>query len=94
MKGFPKVLNSKQDYFNCLPAYPNETKEALKALLDNRFSWFDVAVLADGVSGITDSTHRVIGDSEKIQQELREDENALIFKLGFTVQEVEGLLNA
>nr|DAX39339.1 MAG TPA: hypothetical protein [Caudoviricetes sp.] len=94
MRGFPKHLNSKQDYLNCLQDYPAETKAALKQLLNNRFMWFDTAILDESQEGITDETHRVIeSDDVKIQQELKEDSNARLFRLGFTVAEVEELAN-
>lgn len=92
MRGFPKFLNTKQDYLNCMTEFPQETKKSLQTLLDGCFSWFDTAVIE--TDGVTDDTHRVVNtDDEKIQQELREDPNARIFKLGFTVAEVEELLN-
>ena len=34
MRGFPKYLNTKQDYLNCLTDYPKETKAALQELLE------------------------------------------------------------
>lgn len=89
MRGLPKFFNTKQDYLNCLAIeeLKEATKKELQKLIDNRFSWFDVAVI-DGV-GIEDETHRVVED---MQQELREDPNARIFQIGFTVQEIEELL--
>ena len=40
-----------------------------------------------------DDTHRVTGEEpERLQQELVEDENAKIFRIGFTVAEVEEIL--
>lgn len=94
MRGFPKFLNSKQDYLNCLTNFQEETKKELQMLLDSRFSWFDVAIIED--EGLTDNTHRVIADDEgvKTQQILREDPNARIFMLDFAVEEVEELINA
>lgn len=90
MRGLPKFFNTKQDYFNCLAEWTEETKTELKRLLDSRFSWFDVKVLEDGSTGLNDDTHRVI---DNMQQELKEDPNARIFQLGFTVEEIEELLN-
>lgn len=90
MRGFPKFLNTKQDYLNCLPDWKEPTQEELKKLLKNRFSWFDTAVLDDVSEGLNNETHRVVGN---MQQELKEDPNARIFQLGFTVAEVEELLN-
>lgn len=92
MRGFPKYLNTKQDYLNCLKDYPQETKVKLQDLLDTRFVWQDTAIIEIG--GIMDETHRVIDteDGEKIQQEYVEDERAELFRLGFTVKEVEELV--
>jgi len=92
MRNFPKHLNSKQDFMNCLNDYPAETKAELQTLLDNRFVWVDTAIIEN--EGITDETHRVLTDEDgtKTQQELIEDTHARIFRLGFTVEEVEGLL--
>ena len=75
-------LNTKQDYLNYLTVDSEETKKALQLLLDTRFIWKTTAILAANATGVNDSTHRVIG----------EDSNAKIFRLGFTVTEVEGLI--
>lgn len=90
MRGLPKFFNTKQDYFNCLVEFKEETKKELKKLLDSRFSWFDTKVLEDATTGLNDETHRVI---DNMQQELKEDPNARIFQLGFTVAEIEELIN-
>ncbi len=93
MRGFPKHFNSKQDFMNCLELFPEETKAELQRLLDDRFVWVDTAIL-NGTAGVVDSTHRVIeSDDGLIQQELKEDTNAKLFRLGFTVSEVEEILN-
>ena len=95
MQGFPKFLNTKQDYTNCLKDYPTETKAALQDLINGRYIWSITKVLADSDSGTTDDTHKVItNNGEKFQYEYIEDSNARLFKLGFTVKEAEGLINA
>ena len=33
------MLQTKQDYLNCLAMNPQEGKEELKLLLDSRFTW-------------------------------------------------------
>lgn len=94
MRGFPKYLNSKQDYQNCLTDYPEETKSELQRLLDSRFVWVDTELLANDAAGTTDATHRVVNSDEgKIQQELVEDSNSELLRLGFTVQEAEDIIN-
>lgn len=86
-------FNTKQDYLTYLTVNPVETKKALQILLDTRFIWQTTAILAANAAGVSDSTHRVIGEEpERMQQEWVEDPNAQIFRLGFTVTEVEGLI--
>lgn len=93
MRGFPKHLNTKQDYLNCLEEFPSETKAELQRLLDNRFIWTDTAVLAATETGVTDDTHRVIKTEDgDIQQELKEDNCSELIRLGFTVAEIEEML--
>lgn len=93
MRGFPKHLNSKQDYLNCLTEFPQETKAELQRLLDNRFAWVDTAVLEDEEAGIVDDTHQVIETDEgRIQRELIEDTHSELFRLGFTVAEIQEML--
>lgn len=97
MRGFPRHLNSKQDYLNLIGEYPAETRAALTSLLDDRIQWMNTGTLAKEKDGIEDDTHKVIkneneGEEETYQFELMEDPNAQIFRLGFEVAEVENLL--
>ena len=95
MQGFPKYLNTKHDYLNCLQDFPEDTKKELQNLIDSRYSWTITKVLAENDTGVTDNTHKVIeNNGEKLQYEYVEDNNAKIFKLDFTVDDVEGLINA
>lgn len=94
MIGFPEILNTKQDYMNCLQLYPIETKVKLQELVNSRYCWFDTEILTEADTGVKDETHRVVDEDDyKIQQEYKEDENAKIFKLGFTVQEIQELIS-
>lgn len=86
-------LNTKQDYINYLSINPTEAQKALQLLLDTRFVWQTTAVLAKDVTGVTDETHRVIGEEpERMQQVYIEDTNAQLFRLGFTVEEIRELI--
>lgn len=88
------IFNTKQDFFNYLTINPEAVKKALQTLLDTRFIWKTTAILDDSDEGVSDDTHRVIGeDDERMQQELIEDSNARLFLLGFTVSEAEGVIN-
>jgi hypothetical protein len=97
MRGFPMFFATKQDYLNCLELYPEQTKEALKALYADRFTWVKGAQVDSADSGITDKTHRVLpqkndkGEEEFFQYSLQEDANARVFMLGFTKKEIENL---
>lgn len=87
-------LNTKQDYLNYLSFYPEKAKKELQLLLDTRYIWQTTAVLNDSAAGVEDDTHRVIGEAgERMQQQLIEDENAKLFIIGFTVEEVKEILN-
>lgn len=87
------TLNTKQDYLNFLTVQPEATKKELQLLLDTRYTWQTTAILASGDAGVTDDTHRVIGEEpEKMQQILVEDENAKMFRIGFTVTEIKEIL--
>ncbi|MDX9690527.1 MAG: hypothetical protein RBT70_08745 [Alphaproteobacteria bacterium] len=104
MRGYPQHLNSKQDYINMLAIDPAETVARLQLLLDQRYSWFQGEKLAEGDAGIEDETHKVIEATEReegsedeitvrYQYELKEDFNSHLFLIGFTVDEVENIIN-
>lgn len=93
MRGFPKTISTKKDIQNLLPLYPEETREYLQKLLDTRFIWRSTGAIAEGTAGVQDATHRVMRTENGLEQfELVEDENAKIFRLEFTVSEVEEML--
>ena len=105
MRGFPKHLNTKQDYLHCLAAMPEETKAALRDLLSARFVMGPVrklaadetAIVAEGqeVREVSLSASGTDADQAAPERWLfgpREDENAWLFRLGFTVEEVENLI--
>jgi hypothetical protein len=80
--------------------YPAQTKVELQRLLDERTGWVTTGRLEDGDDGVVDETHRVdeIEDdsgtvTERYQAQYMEDPAAKLFRLGFTVAEVEGLIN-
>lgn len=100
MKGFPKYLNCKQDFYNLIGDYPAETRAYLQTLMGDRFSWFTTNPLAEGDVGETGETLRVIeqelldGAKERLQQELQEDPNSRFFLIGWTVEEATAMLEA
>lgn len=61
MRGFPKVINSRQDVENLIanPDYQQETLAYLQVLLDERYGWVMQGRLADGEAGDTSAGHKV-----------------------------------
>ena len=103
MRGKPKYLNTKQDYLNLLNmteaqgVTKADKEEALKELLDNREDWFFDKVTSEN-EGINDATHKVIinedvdGAKTYAQYILKKNDGATIYRLGFTIEEVNALL--
>ena len=93
MRGFPKTISTKTDVQNLFQLYPDETRKYLQKLLDTRFVWRSAGAITEGVAGVQDATHRVMRTESGLEQfELVEDENAKIFRMGFSVAEVEEML--
>lgn len=87
-------LNTKLDFFHCLENDIPSAVKTLQEILDDRFAWKLTEVLANKASGIEDDTHLVQeSEGDYLQFELLEDENALLFKLGFTVEEAEAIID-
>lgn len=100
MKGFPKHLNTKQDYIFVRENFPPEQWQPVwKELLESELNWFCTDKLANASAGLTDATHKVVesvtddGQAEYYQYELRTDRNSKMQRLGFTVEEVKAALN-
>lgn len=90
------MLQTKQDYLNCLAMNPQEGKEELRLLLNSRFTWTNTMVfdILDCPTVLLDDTHRIIGEGDECYyQEYLEDNTAKLFRIGFTVEEVERLIN-
>ena len=106
MKGLPKFFNTKQDYLNVLAMPETEVstakkRELLEDLLKYTVDWFSVGTLANREEGVEDETHKVVeseqqdGDTTTVtytQYELRTNYGAQIFRVGFTIEEVQNLL--
>lgn len=100
MHGFPKYLSTKQDVLNVMQEYPKQTKKFLQELLDTKDVWMLVRKLDLDEEGVQDETHKVVTNDdpetkdivEKYQYEFKEDPNGTIFRMGFTVQEVQLLV--
>jgi len=101
MRGFPKHLNTRADYEYVAGAFPAEKWQPhFQALLEQRSAWIPAGELKEGekvvesksvrVAEVRDETGRTV--LVRVREELRDDPNALIARLGFTVEEVEKAL--
>ena len=92
MKGLPKHLNTKEDYIWLKENYDRSYwQEPFQNLLDTRFDWFMISES----EYVEDENHKIVHDDQEDKDsyfEYRENPNALIFQLGFTVSEVEEIL--
>lgn len=96
MRGFPKHLNTREDYEYVAERYPVEARTQYQALLNNRKTWLPVGSLKTGEKGVESKNLRMVemcdelGKTvDRVQEEYKDDPNALIARLGFTVKEVE-----
>ncbi len=102
MIGYPKNLNTKEDYEYVRKNFPkDEWTPAFQDLLDTVNEWFNLGALADGETGTVDDTHKVTEDRRedtdvvtRTQWEYKENPDAKIFQLGYTVAEVKAILGA
>jgi hypothetical protein len=102
MLGKPRAehFRTKDDFYQLRAKAPDEAKAQLMRLRDGRFAWFETGALAAGVKGLTDNTHRVASAGDmtggdggaQVQLELREDPNALFYKMGWTLAEAEAFI--
>ena len=106
MRGAPKWFNTKQDVMNCLSSNNEEqiaaAKKFLQAILDNRFTHEVVRevldtedvqsiVLEDGQWLVETQDEDNPSVTHLVLQSV-EDVNCRLFRLGFTIQEVQTLL--
>jgi hypothetical protein len=98
MKVFPKFLNTKADYEYIKNNFPAEQwNPCWQHLLDERKNWFPTGSVESEEAGIIDATHKVVKyESDGVviftQMELQDDPNCNLYRLGFTVEEVEAAL--
>lgn len=100
MKGFPKNLNTKDDYLYIKEHFDRELwVPEFQKLLDTISDWFFVKNLDLEKDGITDDTHKIVeietsSDKPTIlsQYEFRENPDAKLFKLGFTKEEIANII--
>ena len=98
MIGVPKHLNTKEDYEYTRLNFPKDIwKKAFEDLTKNTSEWFNVGEVAESV-GVTNETHKVVidklmdGSFKYYQYELKINPNCKMFRIGYTILEVENIL--
>lgn len=88
----PKNLNTKTDYLYLKDNYSREYWEQIfQNLLDIRYDWFMITK----EDYKEDDNHKIVHNEQEDTDsyfEYRENENAPIYQLGFTVKEVQNIL--
>lgn len=97
MKGFPKTLNSKKDYQNIIDdfGYCKEVKRAYKGLLNSTKKWKFDKLLDDKEDANDGDNYKIMEDEERglVQYKLVDNPNGKLFKLGFTKEEVQEVID-
>lgn len=100
MRGFPKVLNSRQDYENIVSGfgYTEKVKRAYQGLLNTAEKYkFDKELAAESERTGPAPEYKVMTQEEEgtekiVQFKLVDNTDGKIFKLGFTIDEVEEVI--
>jgi hypothetical protein len=94
MKGYPKHLNTKQDYEYVRKNFPKRKWEKdFQALLESEKAWQVTKSLTKEENGVVDNTHKVIdAEDVRVQMELKVDLNSRIKQLGYSRENVEAIL--
>lgn len=99
MRGYPKVLSSKEDYLYVKDNFPADLWKAdWQGLLDTMTCWYPTGEVASVEAGVTDDTHKVEKFEEEgkdtvfMQYELRQNPDCKLLRLGFTEAEVKKAL--
>jgi hypothetical protein len=94
MKGFPKYLNTKEDYLYIQEHFSVEQVQPyFRMLLDTRLAWLPIKDTSKiGKENFVDKTHRIVEITseegiitELVYEELKEDPNCRAYQVGFTI---------
>lgn len=107
MVGFPKVLNSKEDYYYVKEHFDKSLwLPAWEYLLNESKDWFFDKYLSSEEEATNDSTHThyltesqndgtpVDADKKYTQLVYRTNETAKLFRIGFTEEEVKNVIES
>ena len=101
MRGFSKVLNSRQDYENIVSdfGYTEKVKRAYQGLLNTAEKYeFDKELAAESDRTGPEPEYKVMTEEEEgtekiVQFKLVDNLDGKIFKLGFTIDEVQEVID-
>ena len=100
MKGYPKYLNTKEDYLYVIKNFPKEVwRDDVQGLLDTMREWMNVKYLDNPSDGKVDDLHKVVeiatedGSIKYIQCVLRVNPRCKLYRLGFTEKQIKSFLN-
>lgn len=102
MVGYPKHLNTKEDYLYVKNNFPKSIwLDDFKKLLAMHREWFFVKELSTKEEGTEDSTHKVVDTTEQdgdvtitkyAQFEYKVNPNSKLLSIGFTEEEVKAII--
>jgi hypothetical protein len=94
MKGYPKHLNTKQDYEYVRKNFPKRKWEKdFQALLESEKAWQVTKSLSKEENDVEDKTHKVIeAEDTRVQMELKVNKNSKMKRLKYTNEEVNEIL--
>jgi 16S rRNA C967 or C1407 C5-methylase (RsmB/RsmF family) len=95
MKGYPKHLNTKQDYEFVRKHFPKRKWEKdFQALLKSEKTWLPIKTLTEKDRVVIDDTHKTVETGDGVvQMELKIDKNSKMARLGYTREEIEQILS-
>ncbi len=102
MRGYPKTLNTKEDYAYVKENFPEgQWKPDYQKLLDSMNDWVPVGKLDSEEGGTVDDTHKVTeennvgegGEKTYVQWELQKIPTCKLYRLGFTEEEVRAAID-
>jgi len=96
MRGYPHVLNSRQDYNNVIEdfGYNEKVKRHYQGLLNSATKWQFDKVLDSEDEADEGDDYKTMEEEERglVQYKKVTNENGKIFRLGFTVEEVKEVI--
>lgn len=101
MKGYPKNLNTKEDYLYAAQNFPKEMwGKDFQNLLSSESDWMYAGELPNKAAGVEDIYHRIeentdpqTGAISYTQYEWKSNPDAKIYRLGFTIAEVQNIID-